>query len=446
MIRPVLFSLSLWLPLMVQAEQVSFCKDIAPILVAQCQSCHGGNKVKGDYRVDTYARAMKAGSSELPAFVAHRLDESEAYFRLTAEDEGDRMPAKSDPLLQEQIALFKRWIEEGATFDGDDPFANLSTKIPERSHPKAPEHYAMPVPVTALTFTPGGDALYVSGHHEITVWSCQDGTLLRRIGNQGERTLALAMHPREPWLAAAGGNPGRLGELRVFHRDTGELLHILAKANDVVLCAAFSPSGNLLAVGGADGVIRLYQVPHFEDILSLTNHSDWITALAWNASGDRLVSGSRDKTSKVFQLPKGNRLITYAGHEKAVNGVFYHPLKDNVFSTSADGSLDQWKVEDGKRQRQLSDGLQRAFSLSLSKAHLFITSSKTEVEMFELENGKRTATLAGPHQNWITSSAFDPQNNRLATGDHDGMVCLWDIRSRKLLHSFVANPQKTSKP
>src|SRR3954454_7011607 len=45
------------------ATSVSFKRDVAPVLLQRCQGCHGPDKVKGEYRLDTLRRLMKAGSS-----------------------------------------------------------------------------------------------------------------------------------------------------------------------------------------------------------------------------------------------------------------------------------------------------------------------------------------------------------------------------------------------
>ncbi|MCA9268871.1 MAG: hypothetical protein KDA41_10395, partial [Planctomycetales bacterium] len=38
-------------------EPVSFRRDVAPLLLAKCQACHGPRKAEGGYRVDTFASA-----------------------------------------------------------------------------------------------------------------------------------------------------------------------------------------------------------------------------------------------------------------------------------------------------------------------------------------------------------------------------------------------------
>src|SRR5881296_2703805 len=57
------------------ATAVSFRRDIAPIVVRKCVTCHGPEKTKGGYRLDTFERLMKGGESKSPAVVAGKPEE-----------------------------------------------------------------------------------------------------------------------------------------------------------------------------------------------------------------------------------------------------------------------------------------------------------------------------------------------------------------------------------
>jgi hypothetical protein len=58
------------------SAQVSFKKDIAPVLINNCLACHGPKKAEGSYRIDTYERAIAPGESATAAFTAKMLDKS----------------------------------------------------------------------------------------------------------------------------------------------------------------------------------------------------------------------------------------------------------------------------------------------------------------------------------------------------------------------------------
>ena len=420
------------------AEPVSFRKDLAPILLDRCVACHGPKKAEGGYRLDSFERIMKEGDSTLTGFLAANVDESEAFRRLTSDDEVERMPAASDPLPAEQIALFKRWIEEGAKFDGEDPKAELVTIIPPPIHPDPPEAYPFTWPVTSVSFTNDGKALIVSGYHELTVWNPEDGTLMRRIKNVGQRTYGLALSPDGKILAAACGAPGRLGEARLYNPESGELLKVLGTTSDVVLDVAFSPKGDRLAVAAADGVLRVFDVESGESQLTITSHSDWVTAVAWNGDGTQLASASRDKTAKILDAKTGELLVTYSGHGEPVKGVAFHPDGKEVFSSGDDKKIHRWKIADAKKSADIGFGGE-VFKLFTSGEFLFASSADKTVRQFEAKSHKQIRSLSG-HKDWALSVAYHAATKRLASGGFDGEIRIWNTEDGKLVTSFLAAP------
>src|SRR4051812_9931781 len=78
------------------AQPISFTNDIAPILVQKCLTCHGPEKSKGSYRLDTFETLLKAGSSKEPSITAGKPETSKIFQLITATDEDDRMPQKNE--------------------------------------------------------------------------------------------------------------------------------------------------------------------------------------------------------------------------------------------------------------------------------------------------------------------------------------------------------------
>ncbi|HXG09872.1 MAG TPA: DUF1553 domain-containing protein [Gemmataceae bacterium] len=96
---------------------VEFNRDIRPILSDACFQCHGPDRAKrkADLRLDT-AEGAFADRGGYHAIVPGKPDESELFRRITAADETERMPPpRSGPRLTErQVALIRRWLEQGA--------------------------------------------------------------------------------------------------------------------------------------------------------------------------------------------------------------------------------------------------------------------------------------------------------------------------------------------
>lgn len=420
-------------------DEVSFRKHVAPILLNNCLACHGPKKSEGGYRIDTFERLTGEGDSGAPGFTAKDLDGSEAYRRMASDDESERMPLEADPIPAEQLALIKRWIQQGAKYDAEDPKTDLASIVPPPEHPPAPEAYPNTLPVTALAFRPDGKQLYVGGYHELTVWNPEDGQLLRRIGNVGERTYALQFSPDGKTLAVASGAPGRLGEVRLFNAANDELQKVIGTASDVMFDVAFSPDGKHLACCAADGVIRIFQMPAGKEERTITSHSDWVVAIAWSADGKRLASASRDKTAKVFDVETGDLLITYSGHGQPVKGVAFHPEGKEVYSSAVDKKIHRWKIEDGKKTADVASFGDQVYKLVVGGETFFATSADKSVRQYDLASQKELKKYAG-HADWVLSAAYNDATKRLATGCFDGEVRIWNTEDGKQVTSFLAAP------
>ncbi len=107
-----------------RAENVDFDKQIRPILTDRCIACHGPAKRKGGLRLDNRSDALD-GSPD--AIIPGKGSESQLVERITAADPEDRMPpaAEGKPLTAEQVALLRRWVDEGAIWP--EPKADPNT-------------------------------------------------------------------------------------------------------------------------------------------------------------------------------------------------------------------------------------------------------------------------------------------------------------------------------
>jgi len=422
-------------------QDVSFRKDIAPVLIQHCLSCHGPRKAKSGYRVDTFELLMKPGKSKLSAVTPGKPGDGELYLLLTAKDKDERMPQDADPLPAGQITLIRKWIEQGAKFDGPGGkrSAPLVSILPAPQHPDPPKIYSRPVPIGALGFSADGAKLYAGGYHEITVWDAAKGKLIRRIARQGQRSYAIAESPDGKLLASASGTPGQLGELRIFDPASGKLLKVIASASDVALDLAFGPKGRLIALAAADNRIRVYELATGKLKLDLPNHSGWVCSVRFNKDGSRLASASRDRTAKIFETATGKQLATYNGHGKAVFGVLFHPNGKEMYSCGEDKHIHRWNISDGKKKATVGTFGGEVYRLTPIDNTFIAVSADKSVRQYDANSQKQIRTYAG-HSDWVLSAAYSQTTRRLATGSHNGEIRIWNLDDGKLIQRFIAAP------
>ncbi len=105
-----------WLPASdVPPPAIDFYRDIDPIFRATCYTCHGPDKQEGKLRMDSREALLKGGEDG-PGLVVGNGAKSAIVARSLGEGDGARMPKKKAPVAKDEIALIKRWIDEGAVW------------------------------------------------------------------------------------------------------------------------------------------------------------------------------------------------------------------------------------------------------------------------------------------------------------------------------------------
>lgn len=104
---------------------ISFVDDVVPILSGKCGNCHGDN-ARGGLRLDTFA-GMKRGGQSGPLLVPGNPAASLICQRIASPNPQVRMPRGPETLSAAEIQTIAAWIAGGATFDGDDETAVLSS-------------------------------------------------------------------------------------------------------------------------------------------------------------------------------------------------------------------------------------------------------------------------------------------------------------------------------
>lgn len=100
-------------------NKLAFNADVRSILSNKCFACHGFDEKnrQADLRLDTFEGATTA-VGERAAIVPGKIEESELWRRITSDDEDEVMPPPEShqPLSDQERAVLRRWIEEGAEY------------------------------------------------------------------------------------------------------------------------------------------------------------------------------------------------------------------------------------------------------------------------------------------------------------------------------------------
>lgn len=103
-------------------DAIDFNREIRPILSDRCYQCHGPDASirEADLRFDIPEEAVAELPSGGHAIVPGDVDASLMIDRITSDDDSLIMPPRESnkSLTENEIELIKKWIEQGAPFDG----------------------------------------------------------------------------------------------------------------------------------------------------------------------------------------------------------------------------------------------------------------------------------------------------------------------------------------
>ncbi len=117
---------------MLFAAPVDFEKEIRPILAEKCTLCHGPDEAKAGLRLTGIEPSTRVLDSGHRGIVPGEPEHSEVLDRMRSIDPEEHMPPpdKGEPLTVAEIAVFERWIAEGAIWPKHWSFAKLRQPDP----------------------------------------------------------------------------------------------------------------------------------------------------------------------------------------------------------------------------------------------------------------------------------------------------------------------------
>lgn len=347
-----------------EGKPVSYFRKIRPIFQAQCQGCHQPAKAKGGYVMTDFARLVHGGESAdkgEAAIVPKSPDHSLLIQQITpvaateGPDAGQKkaeMPPKKAPLSETDIALIRKWIEEGAV---DDTPENARQHV-DAEHPPV---YHRPAVVTSIDLSPDGSLLAVAGFHEVLLWKADGTELVARLIGLSERIQTVRFSPDGKRLAACGGRPAQMGEIQIWDIEKRSLGLSIPFGFDTIYGVNWSPDGKLVSIGAPDNSLRAFDAASGQAVLQQSSHSDWVLDTAFTHKGDQLLSVGRDMSTKLTDVATQRFIdnissITPGALRGGLQSISRHPERDEFLVGGADGIPQSYRIV-RKVQRHIGD-------------------------------------------------------------------------------------------
>lgn len=223
---------------------------------------------------------------------------------------------------------------------------------------------------------------------------------------------------------------------------------------EAVLAAAVSPDGRIIASGGRDNVIRLWDIQEERSRAVWSGHSNWVLSLSFSHDGTRLASGSQDGTIRIWDVATGTTRGILEGHQSPIYGLAFDRRDRLLVSGGEDRTVRLWDLATYSSTASWSghNGWIRSVAIHPYEPVVASASHDKTVCLWNLDSGQKKSILYG-HKDAVFSVAFSPDGMMLASASHDQTIRLWDydkLSTRAVLrghldrlHAVAFNPKGT---
>jgi WD40 repeat protein len=222
---------------------------------------------------------------------------------------------------------------------------------------------------------------------------------------------------------------GHVDDQPTFSRRT--FLEIAAMAAGTAVlpsgcCCATRPTGRVQGTGPA------------------TAHKDAVTALAVNTTGTLLASGGKDGALKLWQLPQGALLHSWTGHTSPISELSFPHMEDALWSLDSFGALKRWHLPDGK---EISGGKfmpgSHMFAVPSAADWYAVRTTAGGLELRSQTTGETLLSLQGLGDT-VNALAVTSDGRLLLAGGASGNVGLWTEPIGTHVQTVEAGPAAVS--
>jgi len=338
-----------------------------------------------------------------------------------------------------------------------------------------------------VAFSPDNKKIIATSSRDNTIilWNVDSGKQLRQLQGHQNMVFGLSFFAEGRYLVSASFD----STLRVWETDSGVTVrvlqgheagvgvsgipthegHVFSASNDGTVrrwelalphqqvvdlpsepsSAAIAPDGNCVAVGFADGALRLYSLHEARLLWEQEKaHTRNIQRLAFNAEGNLLASASFDYTAKLWQVKGGKKLQeqqTFTGHTNSVHAVAFSSDSQTLATASYDGQIGLFTV--GTEQKRFFQSAHEGQVLSVEfddSGTRLLTSNRDDyvTRLWNLNTDPPTLLQAFPKaQDMLFWASLSPDNQRVASVGRDQLVHIYATQDAQKQHRLVGHEQ-----
>ncbi|EIT72787.1 WD40 repeat-containing protein [Aspergillus oryzae 100-8] len=206
-----------------------------------------------------------------------------------------------------------------------------------------------------------------------------------------------------------------------------------------VSAVRFSPDSTMIASGGADGAVKVWDTLTGRLVHTFEGHLAGISTISWSPDGAIIASGSDDKTIRLWNVLTGKaHSIPFVGHHNYVYQIAFSPKGNMLVSGSYDEAVFLWDVRSATVMRSLPAHSDPVGGIDVVWDGTLIASCATDglIRIWDTATGQCLRTLVHEDNPPVTSVKFSPNGKFVLAWSLDDCVRLWNYVEGRCIKTY----------
>lgn len=310
--------------------------------------------------------------------------------------------------------------------------------------------------INTVAWKADGSQIATTGSDRVVrIQEVNSGKIVRFFDRHPEQIVSMSWNHKDNLILSAS----RDGAILLWDPANGGIVHSI-KAPEKITVAARSEDGVLVAAGGFNAIVRIWDINtgrivqtidvrkgllETSDGSTLLQRPTWdgsdiiVESMAWDSTGRRLLIGlavsainaHQSGIAQIWDIATGQQLQTFTGEGKEVPAVAWKPDGKQVATTNFGPQAYVWDVETGALVSQLIGHSKDVNTAAWSPdGSLLLTSSWDGTSrIWDATTGMEvrvlSANIADIQNSSGPAAAWSPDGRFILAGGKDGVARIW---------------------
>jgi WD40 repeat protein len=295
----------------------------------------------------------------------------------------------------------------------------------------------------SVRYSPDGRFLAVANSDGfVSLWDAEGRNRLKSFQASTADVWSMAFSPDGKTLATAS-RESKGERVNLWNLEAAEPQAIpLPGHRQPAFWVGFTPDGKRLGSLGATAYskgiapeIRVWDAASHRKEFDLQGLKSWALRASFSPDGQHLACGDADGSVKVWDCNTGQEIRSFPGHQGFVSAVTFSPMGNLLATADEHGTIILWDWQPGKVSAILPAHRAPIYELAFSRDGQWLATACRDhtVKMIDIQTRDELATFYG-HADRVWSVDFSPDRRFLATAGSD--VRVWRAAPKADSYAF----------